>query len=179
VVLNLGSRDPLGVPNANLGGPKRKSGISTNFPQYFCFALDTSCFCVHITHPILFSQPFQFRLLFLPFLSSKFFFSFHASVARVYYTLFRSAYFCNFDLGVPDDIGRVQGIPAVKKVKNHWYTTFSNANIPAASICNSTTSNEELYTKGGLKKSTPRRDTEQTEKHQITRFSVSGIRRTI
>jgi len=34
VVLNLGSRDPLGVPNANLGGPKRKSGISTNFPQY-------------------------------------------------------------------------------------------------------------------------------------------------
>jgi len=24
---------PLGVPNANLGGPKRKSGISTNFPQ--------------------------------------------------------------------------------------------------------------------------------------------------
>jgi len=34
VVLNLGSRDPLGVPNANLGGPKRKCGISTNFPQY-------------------------------------------------------------------------------------------------------------------------------------------------
>jgi len=34
VVLNLGSRDPLGVPNANLGGPKRKSGISTNFPEY-------------------------------------------------------------------------------------------------------------------------------------------------
>jgi len=34
VVLNLGSRDPLGVPNAKLGGPKRKSGISTNFPQY-------------------------------------------------------------------------------------------------------------------------------------------------
>jgi len=34
VVLNLGSRDPLGVPNANIGGPKRKSGISTNFPQY-------------------------------------------------------------------------------------------------------------------------------------------------
>jgi len=34
VVFNLGSRDPLGVPNANLGGPKRKSGISTNFPQY-------------------------------------------------------------------------------------------------------------------------------------------------
>jgi len=34
VVLNLGSRDPLGVPNANLGGPKRKSGLSTNFPQY-------------------------------------------------------------------------------------------------------------------------------------------------
>jgi len=34
VVLNLGSRDPLGVPNANLGGPKRKSGISTNFPRY-------------------------------------------------------------------------------------------------------------------------------------------------
>jgi len=31
VVLNLGSRNPLGVPNANLGGPKRKSGISTNF----------------------------------------------------------------------------------------------------------------------------------------------------
>jgi len=27
VVLNLGSRDPLGVPNANLGGPKRKSEI--------------------------------------------------------------------------------------------------------------------------------------------------------
>jgi len=38
----------------------------------------------------------------------------------VYYTLFRSAYFFNFDLVVPDDIGRVQGIPAVKKVKNHW-----------------------------------------------------------
>jgi len=35
------------------------------------------------------------------------------------YTLFRSAYFFNFDLGVPDDIGRVKGIPAVKKVKNH------------------------------------------------------------
>jgi len=34
MVLNLGSRDPLGVPNANLGGPKRKSGISTNFAQY-------------------------------------------------------------------------------------------------------------------------------------------------
>jgi len=34
VVLNLGSRDPLEVPNANLGGPKRKSGISTNFPHY-------------------------------------------------------------------------------------------------------------------------------------------------
>jgi len=34
VVLNLGSRVPLGVPNANLRGPKRKSGISTNFPQY-------------------------------------------------------------------------------------------------------------------------------------------------
>jgi len=34
VVLNLGSRDSLGVPNANLGGPKCKSGISTNFPQY-------------------------------------------------------------------------------------------------------------------------------------------------
>jgi len=33
-VLNLGSRDPLGVQNGNLGGPKRKSGISTNFPQY-------------------------------------------------------------------------------------------------------------------------------------------------
>jgi len=42
VVLNLGSRDPLGVPNANLGGPKRKSGISTNFPQYFCLALATA-----------------------------------------------------------------------------------------------------------------------------------------
>jgi len=37
----------------------------------------------------------------------------------VYYTLFWSTYFFNFDLGVPDDIGRVQGIPAVKKVKNH------------------------------------------------------------
>jgi len=24
-------------------------------------------------------------------------------------------------LGVPDDIGRVQGIPAVRKVKNHWF----------------------------------------------------------
>jgi len=46
-------------------------------------------------------------------------FSFHASVLRVYYTLFRSAYLFNFDLGVPDDIGRIQGIPAVKKVKNH------------------------------------------------------------
>jgi len=44
VVLNLGSRDPLRVPNANLGGPKRKSGISTNFPQYFCLALITSWF---------------------------------------------------------------------------------------------------------------------------------------
>jgi len=62
VVLNLGSRDPLGVPNANLGGPKRKSGISTNFPQYFCLALVTSCFCVHTTHPILFSQPVQSSL---------------------------------------------------------------------------------------------------------------------
>jgi len=29
-----GTGDPLGVPNANLGGPKRKSGISTDFPQY-------------------------------------------------------------------------------------------------------------------------------------------------
>jgi len=38
---------------------------------------------------------------------------------RFLLTLFRSAYFFNFDLGVPDDIGRVQGIPAVKKVKNH------------------------------------------------------------
>jgi len=35
-------------------------------------------------------------------------------------TLFRSTYFFNFDLEVPDDIDRVQGIPAVKKVKNHW-----------------------------------------------------------
>jgi len=70
VVLNLGSRDPLGVPNANLGGPKCKSGLSTNFPQYFCLARVTSCFCVHTTHPILFSQPFQFRLLFLLLLSS-------------------------------------------------------------------------------------------------------------
>jgi len=57
------------VPNANLGGPKRKSGISTNLPQYFCLALVTSCFCVHTMHPILFSQPFQLRLLFLPLLS--------------------------------------------------------------------------------------------------------------
>jgi len=55
VVLNLGSRDPLGFPNAYLGGPKRKSGISTNFPQCFCLALFMSCFCVHTTHPILFS----------------------------------------------------------------------------------------------------------------------------
>jgi len=70
VILNLGSRDPVGVPNANLGSPKRKSGISTNFPQYFCLALVTSSFCVYTTHLILFSQPFQFRLLVLLFLSS-------------------------------------------------------------------------------------------------------------
>jgi len=41
---------------------------------------------------------------------------------RFLLTLFRSAYFFSFDLGVPDDIGRVQGIPAVKKVKNHCYS---------------------------------------------------------
>jgi len=52
--------------------------------------------------------------------------SFHVSVPRVYYTLFRSAYFFNFDLGVPDDIGRVQGILAVKKVKNHCCKGSSN-----------------------------------------------------
>jgi len=52
---------------------------------------------------------------------------------RFLLTLFRSAYFFNFDLGVPDDIGRVQEIPAVKKVKNHW----SNVTVQAgAKHCN-------------------------------------------
>jgi len=47
------------------------------------------------------------------------FFSRFCSQGILYF--FRSAYFFNFDMGVPDDIGRVQGIPAVKKVKKHCF----------------------------------------------------------
>jgi len=59
------------------------------------------------------------NLLLLLCLIILLFFSRFCSQGIAYYTLFRSAYFFNFDLGVPDDIGSVQGIPAVKKVKNH------------------------------------------------------------
>jgi len=103
-----GSQTPiLGVPNANLEYQQISPNIFASHSIRVAFVYTLRTLSYLASHSSSVFSSFLFSLVI--------FFSFHASVPRI----FRSAYFFNFDLGVPDDIGRVQGIPAVKKVKNH------------------------------------------------------------
>jgi len=123
VVLNLGSRDPLGVPNADLEYPQISPNIfaSNSLRVAFVYTLRTLS-CSHS------SSVFSSFLFSLVYLFGRAAIKVETTVClpgeRFLLALFRSAHFFNFDLGVPDDIGRVQGIPAVKKVKNHCRRYF-------------------------------------------------------
>jgi len=125
VVLNLGSRDPwgsqmpiLGVPNANLEYQQISPNIFAShlLRVAFVYTLRTLSYLASRSSSVFSSFLFSLVCLFGR-AAIKVETTVRLPGERFLLTLFRSAYFFNFDLGVPDDIGRSQGIPAVKRLR--------------------------------------------------------------